>query len=69
MTKRNQSFWTEHEDKILIRLWRQAMPTSIIGQRLIRNKNMVIGRAHRLKLGKHPSLQREETYYEQYKSF
>ena len=42
--------WTTEEDATLADLWRQNLSSSEIGARLNRNKNQVLGRAHRLKL-------------------
>ena len=42
--------WTAEEDATLTDLWGQNLSAPEIGARLNRNKNQVLGRAHRLKL-------------------
>jgi len=42
--------WTADEIAILTREWELGTPSRVIGELIGRNRNMVIGKAHRLKL-------------------
>ena len=42
--------WTAAEDAQLRRLWAEGLTATAMGQRMGKNKNMVLGRVHRLKL-------------------
>ena len=42
--------WTPDEDERLRDLWKQGLPTALIGAQMGRGKNAIIGRAHRLNL-------------------
>ena len=41
--------WTETDDRLLIELVAEGLPTRVIGERLGRTRNSVCGRVHRLK--------------------
>jgi GcrA cell cycle regulator len=47
---RYQNWFTPEEDAELRRLWAEGLSTRIIGTRMGRSKNSIIGRAHRLQL-------------------
>lgn len=47
--------WSDSEDARLRALWDEGLSTAVIGVRLGRQKNSIIGRAHRLKLPRRPS--------------
>lgn len=47
--------FSPQEDELLKALWRAAAPVHAIAMRLVRSRNSITGRAHRLKLGKHPN--------------
>ena len=47
--------WTELEDHLLVKLWGTGIPCIVIGRKLGRTKNAVIGRKRRLALGSRPS--------------
>lgn len=52
--RQNGASWTEKEDATLRSLWTRGIAASIIAERLPgRNRDMVLGRAHRLGLPRH----------------
>jgi len=54
VSRRDQTDWTETEDAIITKGWGRGDTARMIAQKLPnRNRDMVIGRAHRLGLPRH----------------